>query len=306
MAISDKISSAVNSILGKNKQHTTAVIIVIVAIVIIMTIMLYIAYAIRSASYKSKILFKGEKNIKKQSHVFESTSMPKPASSIEYSFSFWLYISDISNDPTGYHKLIMYRGNTDDTSEPGQLPRKDQNDNLANPIVFMHKTTNRLYVSFAKRENKLNKSRASSLDDLIPESKNYPKSGYITIPVEYFPLQRWVSVGMTIQQNLVTLYINGRIYSVKSVNDKDVSERDLFQTTTGNLKLGMENQISPNIYVSRLRFFNYSVSQSDMYHIFTKGPTQFSLWKMLGYEESPIADFLGYRVTIKKITKDTN
>jgi hypothetical protein len=85
---------------------------------------------------------------------------------------------------------------------------------------------------------------------------------HIIMPIDYVPLQRWVHVLFTVDNKLVTVYMDGEIYSVKSVDElktaKQLPENLVFDKTTGSMFVGKNpligNGSTMTGYLSRLSF----------------------------------------------------
>jgi len=195
------------------------------------------------------------------------TSVP---SGQEYSYTFWLYLLDYSN-VSEQDRIVFMRGGSDSLS-------KD-----TSPMVFMDGRTNRLFITVGTN---VTNSDVDSLDD-FKESKNVDNK-MVTAVVEYVPMQRWVNVTFTVQDNLLTVFLDGDMYSVKNVHDlwdgSSNTSRPVFKGTSGDVHVGptTDHSEAVNGYLSGLKTFNYTLMQNDAKGIYNNGPVSRGFLERLG------------------------
>jgi hypothetical protein len=202
----------------------------------------------------------------------------------QQAFSFWLYLPNYkitANAVTPQHKLLwktsgsaaVTAATTSDvplTSQPGS------------PIVFLDGRTNRMYISFRTTDAS---GVEPALGDLIPVSYNEVlMQGYITSVIEYVPLQRWINVVICMQDNVSTVYLDGDVYSVKSVSDKRflptprngvIQVRPTFQLFPDVNAKGQVQGSTPGTtsgYFSAFHHYNYLLAQKQVQEIYRAGP----------------------------------
>jgi hypothetical protein len=219
-----------------------------------------------------------------------SSSSPKmpiriPASKLpamyvgqEFSMSFWLYLNDFQ--ATSMMKLLINR-------MPG-----NNGVNGANPVVFLDQTTNKLYVAIGT--NRKAATPKATLDSLLVKSGKGPSNNwtYLVATIDYVPLQRWVHVAFTVQDNTLTMYQDGGMYTVASLYDMvdptNAISRPAFGACVGEMTIGNS---SPTLssdttgFISRTQFFNYSLAASQVSQIYFAGPTSSNLLRSLGVPE---------------------
>ncbi len=198
------------------------------------------------------------------------SNVPPTSNGQEFSYSFWLYLQSI--EPSTKHKLLFARS-TDVVDVPmaGKYAR-------ANPVVFLDGSTNRLYITVPTTNMLL-----TDPSDLSTFTTPSDKSAYLTSVVDYVPLQRWVHVAFVVQDNMLTTYVDGDVYSVYSIADPKPgtsTTRPIFAGTAGVFQLGGEDK--PRAYLGNLQFFNYAVAQRDMAGVYASGPAPGRWLRLLG------------------------
>eukprot|EP00798_Chlamydomonas_sp_ICE-L_P031915 gene31915-biopygen5719 len=127
--------------------------------------------------------------------VYSSTKIPSSKNGIEFTYSFWLCTS--SFDITSLPKLIFTRGF--DMSYGG-----------ASPIVYMDAKTNSLHFSVRTNVSNTNATLGAVRDH---------KSQFLIATVEYVPLQRWVQFALIVKDNIMTILMDGELYTIENVLD---------------------------------------------------------------------------------------
>lgn len=248
-----------------NKQ--TIIAFMALTFIVIIVIILYIVYKIRTRNLQSVLMI--EKPLKlfdmdEAPVTFSNSKIVPTNNGQEYTYSFWVYIVDYDS-VSSQHRRLFLRNNGSEVDQ-------------ANPVVFMDGKTNRLYI--AAKTNKA--GSLTSLDDLLPEKNNTNK--YMTAVIEYIPLQRWVHISVVLQDNLLTVFKDGDMYTVKNVHDlwdsNTGEDRPIFMGTRGNVYLGhaRDNNTPTHGFLSRLQFFNYALMEKDVQHVYSQGPTSNGLF----------------------------
>lgn len=195
-------------------------------------------------------------------------NVPPTVNGQEFTYSFWLYLHTIE---PGAHKLLFTRS-TDIVDAPlsGKYVR-------SNPVVYLDGSTNKLYITVPTTN-----MQTTDASDLATFTKPSDKSAYLTSVINYVPLQRWVHVAFVVQDNLLTTYMDGDVYSVYSIADpKDPAiTRPIFTGTAGVFQIGGSDK--PRAYLGNLQFFNYAVAQRDMTGVYNAGPAPGRWLRLLG------------------------
>jgi len=119
---------------------------------------------------------------------------------------------------------------------------------------------------------------------------------YLIMTIDYVPLQKWVNVALIIDNQMLSVYMDGEIYSVKSVDDFYAMNANMPKGATlpnliidksdGDIYIGANPQSSQNItingYLSKLDFFTYAISSVDVKKIYDQGPFSRNFMSMIG------------------------
>jgi hypothetical protein len=238
----------------------------------------------KNSNLKGKIVTKKPIKLNELSVPFEvsSTEIPKPAVGREYAMSFWLYVEQFEQSIN--NKLIFYRG------------AKDRVDS-ASSVVMMDSNENKMYIAIKTQDNGLPGLGDSNenLKNII--KKNYFKSPtysgsdvnkYIILEVDYVPLQRWVNFVVIVDNKVITMFMDGEIYSVKSTDELKAVRKPILNSdgspqkinlivdkTDGDVFIGknsINNKITVNGYLSGLAFHNYAISLNQVKSVYNAGP----------------------------------
>lgn len=259
--LGQRLSQVGNAISAGLSSRSAAIAMMVIVFAALIALIIYIVYKIRARNLKSSVIVDRPMklyNMQETPKQFGRKKMAPTINGQEFTYSFWLYIvdSDFSSD---MHRLIFFRNDEADLDK-------------ANPVVFMDGRTNRLYVS--ARTNK--SFDVDNLNTLLPEHAS--ANNYMTAVVEYIPLQRWVNIAVVFQDNLMTVYKDGDMYTVKNVHDlwdaNSDADRPVFSGTKGNLYVGKtaDNGTDTPGFLSRLAFHNYALMDSDVHALYEKGP----------------------------------
>lgn len=190
----------------------------------------------------------------------------------EFSYTFWLYLSE-KYETTFDHKLLFQRGN--------RSINKNEVSRETNPIVFLDKGTNRLYIAIATNLV----VKPMTLDQVIEKSVDGKyTSGYMVGYIDYLPLQRWVNVSFVIKDDKMFIFMDGDMYTAVSVSDIKTtsSKRAVISYTDGDAQIGSPNIYRIDGYASFTRFFNYALTNDDVQSIYKTGPNKKSILSYLG------------------------
>lgn len=264
------------------------VIISIISLVIILLLILYIVYRMRRSDLDSITIIKKPFKLYNagisKPYLFRSDKFPQARHGQEYTYSFWLYIT--SFEVTSTHKVIMMRG-FDGNSFAS-----------ASHLVYMDGQTNKLYFSVRS-----NQSITNTPLSMIPNSE---ASRFLTGMVEYVPIQRWVHFAMVVKDNLLTIFMDGEIYTVENVLDLTHTDasRPIFSPNIGDLNIGsLPGSSNMQGYIQHVKYYNHALSLKTIKHdIYDRGPfsRSRSVFGQLG-----LADY-GVRSPVYKTTGDSD
>jgi heme/copper-type cytochrome/quinol oxidase subunit 2 len=292
-------------------DNMLVIIFISIILVIFLIVIIYIFVSMRGAGLRSATLSRAPIQLTGSNTPppILATRMPVPMVGMEYAYSFWVYLENYSQTP-GSQKMLWYRGLNGDLT-------------AANPIVYLDSMSNKMYVVIKTKNSTLS---SNNLGDIV--TKNYflnnaltlnsaNTNKHIVMSYDYVPLQRWVNFGIAVDNKLVTLYMDGEIYSVKSVDEVKALRAPsrnvlgepepynvIIDNTQGDINIGKNPMASQNItingYVSKFQFFNYAITSNDMKRIYKTGPFVNSFLSLLGMGAYSL------RSPVYKISASTN
>jgi hypothetical protein len=244
----------------------TLVLFVVLACFVLVIVIVYIVYRMRRGDLQSITLVPHPIKLYNMPSpvTVQAATIPPTLNGQEFSFSFWLYLVEFQ--PTSEHKLVFMRGG----SGADVLG--------ATPVVFLDARTNRLHIA-------VKSNQAPGVSDLGALLQS-DTSRYMTAAIDYVPLQRWVNVVMVVQDNLLTVYLDGDMYTVENVFDLAPSTADvrpIFAGTSGNATIGSVSGTAPTKgFLGKLQFFNYALMVQDVKALYAQGPVPASMLSLLG------------------------
>lgn len=286
--VSNKLKDAVNGDKGP------VIILIAVVLLAFVAVIIYISFSLKASNLKGKSLLKAPVRLDELQSpvVIEAGDIPKPAVGREYTYSFWMYIENFmqyENNP----QMIFYRGSQNTIAD-------------ANPVVMMDGSSNKLYFVFKTQEsslaanvydNNLQNVLSNSYFNNTELTLNAPNAHkHIIMSLDYVPLQRWVNIAIVVDNKLITIFMDGEIYTVKSVDEFKMMKQPEFDAsgnkinynlildkTEGSIYMGkFKNSPMPSAYVSNVTFFNYAISINDVKKNYMSGPFTKNLLSMLG------------------------
>tara|TARA_Y100000389_G_scaffold193749_1_gene222871 strand:+ start:4313 stop:5389 length:1077 start_codon:yes stop_codon:yes gene_type:complete len=278
-----------------NRPETIIGLIILILLAIIVAYIMY-NYISTSVFNQSKLVVSSTKlpvlcNIE---NTLDFDRNIKSGNGLKRTYTFWIYIKDMSN--TGY-KNVLFVGNKGSVRE-----RSLQ--------IFLDNKKNKMYIRFRKaneEERKNNNNLFDNLDtgnineyvnnlngneQISTEFRQYMSQGTC---IEYIPIQRWVHVGIVVNDygssvgGNITTYVDGELVGIaghkeelrglgdKEDNEKyDVNNLDLNSTTVGQLVVGGSygTDRSPGFagLLSKFTIWNYDLNDRDIYNNYNEGP----------------------------------
>lgn len=283
-------------------QKLSVLIFIVGILLVFVLIIVYISFKIKSSSLQGKTLVPQPLHLNKIGSVTEVTNdtIPKGYVGLEYSYSWWIYLAD-NDQLTTNHKMVFYRGTQGDITS-------------ANPVVYMDGITNKMTIAIKTKTSTLTSTPACNYNadlrnisalNYFDQSPNLSLSGanvntHILMDIDYVPLQRWVHIAVSVDNKLITVFMDSEVYSVKST-DEIIASRSPVETdptlgtpvrysllvdkTDGNIEIGsgvVGSNNTINGYFSRLDFFNYGLSYQDIKSVYKKGPFSTNIMSKLG------------------------
>lgn len=229
----------------------------------------------------------------KRPYMFEDTSVPKAGNQItklyagempnitngrRISFSFWIYIHDIDKYK-GVVRHVMHLGDEDVMS--------------GSPVVFLGANDNRIYIAMDK-PNITYPAWATT-----PRQKLEYRATKHGMIFDYVPIQRWVHVGVVINESVnggsIIGYMDGELVKTVTTDTNVMVQGSLEKTSFQNLVLdkrgslfiggSMTSPMGPGFsgLVSKVKFYNHDLNVQDMYKDYRSGPLAGGVLSKLGY-----------------------
>jgi hypothetical protein len=206
------------------------------------------------------------------------------------SYSFWIYIQDMSKNYSQYKTVAAVADKNDYSSTTIYTS--------ASPHIFLDKTNNSLYCRFHSKDCDFSKRNFPSLgEDIVKGTADGTKYMYTGIKIEYIPLQRWVHVAIVVNSDILSTNIyayvdadlvntgvttrsinNSAIDTTSSISTNSVNRYnniDLSQTKyllVGGDSSNTKNGPGFNGLLSNFCCYNYDLNQSDINNIYRQGP----------------------------------
>lgn len=292
-----KANEAIQNVADKFKINAQSIVIGLVVAVAVSFLVAYLLYyfAQRSLLNKAPFIFKdtATPRLGNELSKFYAGGMPGLANGRRMSFSFWIYIHDIDKFK-GVIRHVMHLGETDLLT--------------ASPTVFLGPNDNKLYVAM-----NMTKPIAYPTNTVTVQDKMIYMAQKHGIVFDYMPIQRWVHVGVVINESVnngsITGFLDGEIVktlttgtrfstAASTLNIPQTTDTTNFQNLLldkrGNLFIGgsmSEPEIGPGFsgLVSSVKFFNHDLNVKDMYNDYRGGPIGGGILGKLGQK-------LGYGV----------
>ena len=227
-----------------------------------------------------------------------NAELAKNANGSRKSFSFWIYINDMTKYKGQYQTVAAVSSDGDNK----------YNIESCSPYIFLDKTNNTLFIRFTKLDDKEYNSKIKQI--VSPSNLHeFMQSG---ISIDYVPIQRWVHIAIVCDSNTfkTTLYAyvdgdlvktlsHGEAFKLAGYNSNYVDTscaanvgslichkaqanladlQNLNINMTGYLYVGnirdYSDGIGPGFYglLASFTSYNYELNQQDIYSIYNEGP----------------------------------
>ena len=181
-------------------------------------------------------------------------------SSNNFSLSVWFNIQEWDNNSK--YKSILYISDTDN------ITRNGDSDTDPDLWIFMDKHHNDLFINLRQPQQQSGQ-----------QSRQQSTSKIVKYEVKNINLQKWNCLTISIDSNVLDVYINGKLRNSFVIDT--MFER---KYTTPDIYLGYysndNNHESISGYISRIRYYNTSISNKDAYNIYIEGINQSLLNKL--------------------------
>lgn len=254
------------------ERSAVVVLVVLVALVAVLAVV-WIVYKIKRTDLQSvKIVTTPVQLFDNDTVVsLDKGNIPGTINGQEFSFSFWLYVAELQ--PASQPYVIFYRTSSVVT----------QTSVNANPIVMVNPRTNKLHICMRTNSSK---TSGATLEQVYSRGFDAPLDNWVVATIDYLPLQRWVHVVFTVTDNMLTVYMDGDMYTIENVmemTDPVTSRRPVFAATSGDVVVGhVPGGAELRGYLARLQFFNYALTKADVGAVASSGPSERSVLTSLG------------------------
>lgn len=187
------------------------------------------------------------------------------------SYTFWIYIYDISKNSGNYRTVAAVSDDKDYSSSSSTAYRN------ASPHIFLDKTNNSLYCHFNDKKVNTNITNFNNLNE--GNIDNYMRTG---IKIDYIPVQRWVHVAIVVNSDSFTssmyAYVDADLVKSDRHGGKNgnlYNEIDLNQTKyllVGGDNSNVKNGPGFSGLISNFSSYNYELNQNDISYIYNQGP----------------------------------
>ena len=299
---SESIRNFYTASLNNNTLYIGLFVVIVVTIVIAYLLYTYIGTLlfakIKSVVSDTKVPVMGTKITK------FTAELAKNANGSRKSFSFWIYIND----------MTKYKGQYQTVAAVSSDGTTNYNIEACSPYIFLDKNNNTLYCRFTKLDDKDYNSSFKRINTPY-DLHRFMKSG---ISIDYVPMQRWVHIAVICNSNTfkTTLYayVDGDLVKTLSHDeqfklpgyDNKYNSADSCTSTSENIcskteKVDLSNininmtgylyvgnirdysdGIGPGFYglLSSFTSYNYELNQQDIYNIYNEGPVTGFLAKL--------------------------
>lgn len=259
-------NTAKNNAKGVSKNSSTIfIIIALILLVIILAVAGYFIYRHMKSSAASELVTKQfipyihDASIDKR---ISKGTIPKSSDGNEYNINFWIYVNDYSVRKEE-DKCILYRGdNTIGQLNNAQVGTNTGNSNInCNPSMWLLRNVNTLRIIVGLQTN----YSQSGCNDR--EQAGACQSGAQNVDVcdiENFPLQRWVSINLTMRNNVVDIFFDGELKKSFVLRGFPVlADNDMLVCPDGGF----------NGYISNMKYSNKALSVESIKSMYKSGPT---------------------------------
>ena len=244
---------------------------ILVAVILLVTIIVFIALRLRRGAFRSENLLKTSvikaNSASGEHYSLAAARLPSSTNGNEFSVSLWIFVENVT--VTNDHKIVMYRGN----------PTSYSNGKM---FVYMDKKTNTLYAP--ERTNGALQEGTGSSEPTLEDIRTNRR--FLQSTIDYIPLQRWVHVMYSVKDTTLSTFVDGDLYSVKSVYELPTLQsggRPIPVKQEGDVLLGGNSKKEGfSGYIGNGKYFNFAISIQDAKLVYQKGPYRGSWLQFIG------------------------
>ena len=221
---------------------------ILVFIIISIFIILGIIYIIFSIINYNKFLANNPIIIsgKDDRTIIPSYTLPIPINGNNYSISTWIYINDYTNNYGKLKNVLFVSSNINNSI--GNKPIE------MSPGILLDKDMNNLIIK--------NSTMSSNTRPVLNKEND--------IIIKYIPLKKWINIVYVLNNNVVDIYINGKLEQSKTINGliytKDNSKMFIREVKNNNNTLNTFNGS-----IGQLQYFTKVLKPSDILRLYNNG-----------------------------------
>lgn len=315
-SLKDKASNAYNNLFS-NTTSPKLMLFIILSIFVLIFVILYSIVKFKKTQLISKTFIKEPVQPSKEvvEFVASENQLPVNSNGKEYSYSFWIYVDDL-NDSSNHNLIFLKTG----SSSLDDINFKD-----TNVIAYIEKDSNKLKLKFrtanADQNNvtiavdgtvkgidgKLNIK--GTTDESI--TLNNDMCYYSDFTIDYLPLQRWVNISIIVDNNLISVFMDGEQKATKVLSEApsgcESKLTGIISNKSGNIFIGSDTKNNLQAFkgtISRFIAFNYAITMDHVATIYKTGAIEKSVLSKVGLPLYGVRNPL-YRVDSVKVAPPT-
>lgn len=277
-----------SNFLSRLFQTTPYPVMILISVLVLVLVIVFIVFKVKANSLASVDLLTNPivpgNPLGGEFNIAPAGKLPNTNNGNQYSYSVWLFVDNVSI--TEDHKTVLYRGNSQSYAN-GTF------------FVYMDAKTNSLYASV-----RTNGALDETNTNVEPTLNDIKKNKYfLQSLIDYIPLQRWVNVTYTVNDTVLSTFMDGDLYSVTSIYELPVKadgSRPLISKQQGDVNIsGKAGKEGFNGYIGNSKYYNFALTVTEAQVVYKKGPYKLSWLSYLGLTN------VGVRSPIYTIHSDT-
>jgi len=200
-------------------------------------------------------------NPAKKDSILISRSMNEDGG-LEYTWSAWFFINQVPIDKGKYSRIFSKGGEGTKSSEDG---------------IYYPNNAPGLYIKFSDDITTTNPDRKDkganislmAVVDVSGKNSNtvdLKKNLHEQLIATDIPMKNWVNAVIRVTNNVIDLYINGRLVQRKRTSGVPIQNY-------GNVYIGEEKSMNRfSGYISTIQYFNYSIGSNKIKSLLDEGP----------------------------------
>ncbi len=284
-----------------NSTSLGLTVLVVLSVLLLLFLIIYFIIKIKKYSLTSTTFIKTPVQPSKEiiQYVASSNQLPPLSNGNEFAYSFWLYVDSL-NDPSNHNLIFLQSGSSG-------LDNINFKENTI--IVYIEKGTNKLKFKLrtanADQKNvaidvSTDPGLKRGIDGILningvddPERIfNTDTCYYSEHVINYLQLQRWVNIIINVENNFVSIFLDGDLYNTHNLAGSDSTSEcpdsslsNIISNKSGNIFVGTDianNLYSFKGYLSKFQIFNYSITIDHAKTIYKQGPLNTSILSSIG------------------------